>query len=785
MVMAGVAAFAALMGFLFRHYTFRNLDMEAMDCAQLARNIAAGRNFSTDFLRPFALPLTPGAARVPDLMNAPFFPFVLSLAFPFLGETDGTVSAVSVGIFVLCAALLFQLAHRLSGGDLLTASLTVAVFALSQPVLTVAISGNPLILSTCLAVAMLLALTPRELAAGASGAAGDSAPAATEPTARQLWRQYFLAGALASLCYLTQYISIFYTLPLALFWGFGTRRWSRRTALAFAIGFVLVALPWWIRNLRLTGNPFYSLQWLELSMRTVTYPGLSLLRDFEQGTTSSLSTLAPDLIKLLGKISQGLVILFYTAPSVPHLYLMPFIVVAYWLASPSRLFDHLKLGLLAALLAYVVALSALGRTSQFQLVPLAGLLTFLGVTTAQRLSFDWLARWREASFARDRAVGPARIFGMQALLVGGLATVFVMPVVWQLRAQARRPAATGAQQELISQVGKALPEKRTVATDVPWAVAWYAKRPALWLPNSTAQLPALEKARDISAIYLSPAILSYGREEQVDQWKAVYQQAADISGYTKIPQPGANAFLYIKPPSLAESQLRVKQKPNDAAAHLALGGAQLTAGQARQALVSFQKAQRLRPDAADAPLNMGMVYLRLKDYGRARAQFARALQLSPRLTTARLGLAEALRLLGQTNRAIESYEAVLADVPNQPIAIHNLAGLYAQAGNLTRALEMARRAASQQPNSGTARDALGWMCYRTGRYEEAVVRLQEAARLLPENGLVHFHLGKALLAAGKRAEAGEALIKATTLGLPPAEKRAAEATLATLAASRR
>lgn len=101
-------------------------------------------------------------------------------------------------------------------------------------------------------------------------------------------------GALAALCYLTDYSSLIYTIPLALIWGGDGKRWNKRTVSQFALGFVIVALPWWIRNVRLTGNPFFTLQWLDFTMRSAEFPGFSLLRDIEKGHAMSWSLYVPD-----------------------------------------------------------------------------------------------------------------------------------------------------------------------------------------------------------------------------------------------------------------------------------------------------------------------------------------------------------------------------------------------------------------------------------------------------------------------------------------------------------
>src|SRR5438067_1797706 len=90
---------------LYNYRCFRNMGtQEAMDSAQLARNIATGKGYTTYFIRPFSMfllarengrrmppgtrvgELTKVSERHPDIANAPLYPIVLAglmKALPF------------------------------------------------------------------------------------------------------------------------------------------------------------------------------------------------------------------------------------------------------------------------------------------------------------------------------------------------------------------------------------------------------------------------------------------------------------------------------------------------------------------------------------------------------------------------------------------------------------------------------------------------------------------------------------------------------------------------------
>src|SRR5262245_54168890 len=94
----GLVAIVVIGATVFYNYRcFRNMGtQEAMDSAQLARNIATGKGYTTQFIRPFSMFLLrqqnekrmpPGTRlgeltkindRHPDIANAPVYPVVLA-----------------------------------------------------------------------------------------------------------------------------------------------------------------------------------------------------------------------------------------------------------------------------------------------------------------------------------------------------------------------------------------------------------------------------------------------------------------------------------------------------------------------------------------------------------------------------------------------------------------------------------------------------------------------------------------------------------------------------------
>lgn len=153
---------------------YKNLsNPDAMDAAQVARNIAESKGFTTQFIRPASLYLVgqkTGSASLtnahPDLANAPAYPALLAgamRALPFdfkfpaeelfrTWQPEQVIAWVNQGLFLLTVLLAWRLARNLF--DPTVAWLSAAVILGSDLLWRFSISG----LSTMLALVLLMIL---------------------------------------------------------------------------------------------------------------------------------------------------------------------------------------------------------------------------------------------------------------------------------------------------------------------------------------------------------------------------------------------------------------------------------------------------------------------------------------------------------------------------------------------------------------------------------------------------------------------------------------------------
>src|ERR1043166_2939738 len=267
------AAMAVLaLAVVFDLSAYRNLAArDAMDMAQVARNLAQGRGFTTSFIRPLrvyllssrpsdsgATPGRTGSGNHPDLANAPVYPGVLAAMMKIIpaGQPDLSrqenfsvfLPDLSIVIFnqvllAVAAWLLFLMARALFDAPLAWACF--ALFLLTESFWRFTVSG----LATTLLILEFLGLI--------------WAVARIEVIARQnpsresaLIRWSALAGFLVGVMAMTRYS--FFCLIIPLLAVLATLPSLKRAVLIIAaVGvFVAASAPWIGRNYQVSGTPF-------------------------------------------------------------------------------------------------------------------------------------------------------------------------------------------------------------------------------------------------------------------------------------------------------------------------------------------------------------------------------------------------------------------------------------------------------------------------------------------------------------------------------------------------
>ncbi|GIV17953.1 MAG: hypothetical protein KatS3mg022_3388 [Armatimonadota bacterium] len=295
-----LAVVALVLGVFYRA-RFTGPTDEAMDYGQIAYNLSKGRGFVTNNIVPLGLYFWKDVRKAYDIEHGPVYPVYLALLL-YRGAQNSTLALGSMIWFVLSLVLVYFVGSRLFSrrvGYWAAAMLLFAEGALAW----IAISGLPAAMAgfLLLAACYLLYRRSREELDPQSGQV-------IEVWEERTPRRSFWAGVLAGASYLTQLSLWLLLIPATVYLMITNPEHRRKHVVLFLLGFVLISLPYWIRNARLFGNPFFNLRVYEVGMATKPYPGYSLYRRYEEGKRPpKISTLfMENAQQVMGKWSRNL-----------------------------------------------------------------------------------------------------------------------------------------------------------------------------------------------------------------------------------------------------------------------------------------------------------------------------------------------------------------------------------------------------------------------------------------------------------------------------------------------
>jgi tetratricopeptide (TPR) repeat protein len=143
-------------------------------------------------------------------------------------------------------------------------------------------------------------------------------------------------------------------------------------------------------------------------------------------------------------------------------------------------------------------------------------------------------------------------------------------------------------------------------------------------------------------------------------------------------------------------------RPEWAAALVALGRAQLAAGQGPAARATFERAIALSDDYAEAHVGLGRVQLTAGELDPAMASFRRALEIVPNLYSAVLGVADVHAAAQRYEEAFAEYRAAAGLDPSAPTPLVRAAELALSRNRDVLAAGFLDRVIQSHPNHATA-----------------------------------------------------------------------------------
>ncbi len=516
-----------LLALFYLIHEFRGLaTSQAMDQAQIARNLANGEGFHTDLIRPLAIGQLQRANKDvarriwSDTYNAPLPPLVNAVALRPLKSHwkmspaevvysgDKIIAFFSICFFLASVAVLFFVARRLFDDRL--AILACALILLCDMMWQYSLSGLPQMLLLFLFNSTLYVLVRAVQAQAAGGRVG-------------LWLAAVGAGfGLLALAHALTIWIFFAALVYAVFY-FKPRGWA---ALIILGVFLLFYAPWLLRNFILTGNPagvaWYSvldginqseagyMRHLSIDFSTIT-PGL-----FKNKWTGNLRTQLGGVFGYLGWSVAALSFFI----SLLHLFkrretaAMRWLVLAMWA------------GAALGMVVYGVHEEQGVAANQLYLL-------FVPIMTCYGLAY-LLVQWNRLEIS------------MKLARIGFITLLFLLCALPMLLnmflPQTNRPGVHWPPYipPFISVLNDWMRPEEVIASDMPWAVSWYADRRSIWLPET---VPAFTELHDygvvgapLNGLYLTPVsgsqnTLSDILKGEYRDWAAVILRSIDISKF--------------------------------------------------------------------------------------------------------------------------------------------------------------------------------------------------------------------------------------------------------------
>jgi hypothetical protein len=487
---AAVLGFIAVAG-LYNLLAYQGLSSEeAMETAQLARNISQGEGFTTKTLRPLSIYLLGGKAPqqpLPDLTNPPVYPVLLAglmkvVPMPFTAreiwayQPERWIAMFNQALFFVAIVLLFRIARGLF--DDRVAWLSALLFGGTSLFWKFSASG----LSTLWVIVVFLAMVLC-LVRIAGGTAAEPAPFG--------WGA--LAGALAGVGGLSRYSFAWIILPVLLFLALGTRAVRGKHCAAAAVCFLIVMGPWLARNLALTPTPFGTASYAILQ-GTPPLEGDSLERSLDPKPALRRVELMDVVDKFLANSRE---IWSVDLPRFGGNWVSAFFLVGLLMPFHSPPRGRIRLFLLGSILLMFIV-QALGQThlshdspeinSENLLILLAPLTFVYGAALFYTL-MDQL----------DLVTMDAR-----GAVLGIFLVVMSVPLVLSLLI-APPPALNSPYSPLhIQRVARLMRVGELMMSDIPAGVAWYGNRDCSWLAlDDDREFLKINELRPVHSLFLT------------------------------------------------------------------------------------------------------------------------------------------------------------------------------------------------------------------------------------------------------------------------------------------
>jgi hypothetical protein len=519
-VVAGLAVFYLI-------HEFRGLaTSQAMDQAQIGRNIASGQGWRTDVSRPRAVGQLQVRGKNPaervwiDTYHAPLPPLVNAVVLrlvkgkwkmtprEIIYAGDKAIAAAAIMLFLAALVVLYLTAARLFDARL--ALLGTGLVLVSDMMWQYSLSGLPQMLLLFLFNCTIYALVRAVQAQNGGGRVG-------------VWLA--LVGLGFGLLALSHALTIWIFVAALLFSAvyFRPRGWA---ALIVLVAFGILYMPWLARNYVVCGHPggvaIYSI------LHDINGTEAGHMRkvdlDFTDiGPAAFRDKIAANLTSQFGRMLEHL------GWSIVALMFFAGLLHAYKRSETSML----RWMLLAMWGSAVVGMAVYGINEEQGVAANQLHLLFMPIMTCYGLAF-LLVQWNrlEITFRLARIGFLTLLF-----LLCAIPMLFTMIVPAKKAAGVRWPPYVPP---YIAVLNDWMQPHEIIASDMPWAIAWYADRRSLWLPETIKAMTEFSDynvlGAPVNGLYLTPISGSQNKladilKGEYRDWSGVILRSVDLSRF--------------------------------------------------------------------------------------------------------------------------------------------------------------------------------------------------------------------------------------------------------------
>jgi hypothetical protein len=481
-------------------------DPEAMDAAQLARNLYRGRGYATQNIRPLEIwylssigrrPIDPNTNLEPELWTPPMYPMVLAAVFHVLPpdftvengawtlEADRVVMLTGWMCYLAGMFLMYALAWEMF--DHRVATMSAFLYLFCNPLMESAIAGLPRGLMSVFFLLTAYAVFKAEKwqAEGRTASWVCGALAVS-------------AGAVA-LGTLTQYAFVSVLAPLLIYVAVSfPKQWRAKCGLCVMV-FLLVLTPWMVRNWK-ASETLFGLSRYQL----VEGLGAGTGREIKAGQVQRMFGGTLPEIRLRLQVRRALIngrqLYEVALKDVGANYLVVFFLVGMMHRFRQEEVFRLRRFVFWSVLMAVVWLSVAGPSPLGTSPPKRNFLTVFEPLIIVYGTAFFYVMFERLQF-RTRLVRTA--------FVGAFAVFNSLPFAFMLLPPATTLPYPPYRADTVTLLGKWFGEQELLCSDIPWAVAWYADRSAVWNPYEEQDFFGInDNVKVMSGIYLTQETLS-------------------------------------------------------------------------------------------------------------------------------------------------------------------------------------------------------------------------------------------------------------------------------------